>query len=190
MSARFFRLAFLFEGGLLVLALALDWLFGFSTFERIHWGWQTAVGGIIATFPLFLGMWGCARLPWEPIRRLLKELDERLIPLFLRCSHLELAMISLMAGVGEEALFRGVLQGGLARWLHPWVGLAVASLLFGLGHLITPTYAILAGLIGLYLGSLVWATEDLLLVMIAHSVYDYVALVYLIHRQRVRIGRH
>lgn len=187
MSAKLVRLAFFFEGGLLVLALALDWLFRFSTFERIHLEWQTAIWGIIATFPLFLGMWWCARLPWEPIRRVVRELDEKLIPLFLHCSHLELAVISLLAGVGEEALFRGVLQGGLARWLHPWVALSVTSLLFGLGHLITPTYAILAGLIGLYLGSLVWATQDLLLVMIAHSVYDYVALVYLIHRQRVRI---
>jgi len=44
---------------------------------------------------------------------------------------------------------------------------------------LTPTYAILATLIGVYFGGLVLWTENLLPAIIAHGVYDFAALVYL-----------
>jgi membrane protease YdiL (CAAX protease family) len=82
----------------------------------------------------------------------------------------------MAAGVGEEMLFRGVLQGVLARWLGTWEGLAVASLLFGLLHPISTTYVVVAGLLGAYLGAVWILSGNLLVVVIAHAVYDYLAL--------------
>ena len=60
---------------------------------------------------------------------------------------------------------------------RPWPGLAVASLLFGLLHPITPTYVAIAALLGAYLGAVWLATGNLLTVIVAHALYDFVALV-------------
>ena len=54
----------------------------------------------------------------------------------------------MTAGIGEELLFRGVVQALLERWLGPWIALGVASILFGLVHALTPTYALLAAFAG------------------------------------------
>jgi hypothetical protein len=67
-----------------------------------------------------------------------------------------------------------------------WIGLAVAALLFGLAHFITPTYAVLAGTMGLYLGWLWIDTGNLLVPITAHAVYDFLALAYL---AKIRPGR-
>ena len=42
----------------------------------------------------------------------------------------------------------------------------------------------LAGLIGIYLGWLLAATDNLLVPIVAHAAYDFLALVYLLHRDR------
>jgi membrane protease YdiL (CAAX protease family) len=52
--------------------------------------------------------------------------------------------------------------------------------LFGALHALTPTYAILATLAGAYLGSVWLITGNLLVVIIAHGFYDFIALVYLL----------
>ena len=68
----------------------------------------------------------------------------------------------------------------------PLPGLFAASILFGLAHLVTPTYAFLAGLVGLYLGWLYLASSNLLVPVTVHSVYDFVALTFLIRQHRRR----
>ena len=87
----------------------------------------------------------------------------------------ELALICVAAGVGEEMLCRGVI-GTLSHWLGPGAGLIVAGAVFGLLHPITPAYAILAGLIGVYLGGIWMVQGNLLSVMVAHALYDFLAL--------------
>src|SRR5262249_40898930 len=92
----------------------------------------------------------------------------------------DLAVISLVAGFGEEMLFRGVMQGVLGRWLGAGYGLTIAAVAFGLLHLITPTYALLATLCGVYFGGLILLTENLLVVIVPHALYDFLALLYLV----------
>ena len=67
----------------------------------------------------------------------------------------------------EELLFRGV--------LHPLAGPFWSNVLFGLAHFITPTYAVLAGLLGAYLGGLLELSENLLAPIITHGLYDFLA---------------
>src|SRR5262249_54526611 len=62
----------------------------------------------------------------------------------------------------------------------PWLGLAAASVLFGLLHAVTPTYAVLATLMGGYLGGLWMATGNILAPIIVHALYDFVVLYYLL----------
>jgi hypothetical protein len=54
----------------------------------------------------------------------------------------------------------------------------MASALFGAAHLITWTYAIIAALIGAYLGLLWMWTGNLLTPKITHAVHDLAALVH------------
>ncbi len=171
-----------FEGGLLLLAWLLGWLVGLPPLERWSWSVEDAALGVAAVLPLLvlylLGM----RWPLGSLKRIKQVLEEVVRPLFQACTALDLVLISLLAGLGEEALFRGVLQEGLGRWLGPWPGLLLASALFGLAHCVTPTYAVLAALIGVYLGGLWLFTGNLLVVVVTHALYDLVILILLRRR--------
>ena len=58
----------------------------------------------------------------------------------------------------------------------------IASLLFGLLHPISLAYVVVAAALGAYLG-LVWMySGNLLTVVVAHALYDFVLLVYLVRR--------
>src|SRR5262249_41277497 len=93
---------------------------------------------------------------------------------------------------GEEMLFRGVFQAVFSRWTHPhaWIAIALASILFGLLHAITITYALLATAMGVFLGWLWMLSDNLLTVVITHGLYDFLALVYLlrIHKGPQTVG--
>ncbi len=102
--------------------------------------------------------------------------EDKLGPLFVGATFTELALLSLMAGVGEEALFRGVVQEVLAGRLPPWGALLAAGGLFGLAHWVTPTYAVLAAVVGVYLGLLYLASGNLLAPIVTHALYDLAAL--------------
>lgn len=177
------RIAVIVEGGLAVLAVALGWLLGCPPVDEIHWTAAGLATGAAASVPLLGLLWVCVRAPFRPFTNLMRVVDEMLVPMFRHCGAIELAVISLLAGVGEEMLFRGVIQEVVADWVggQPgvWIGLAVAALLFAVAHLITPTYALLAGLMGLYLGGLWIYTDNLLVPITTHATYDFLALVYL-----------
>ena len=92
--------------------------------------------------------------------------------------------ISLIAGISEEAFFRGAIQGSLADRVNVILAVVLASALFGAFHLLTWTYAIIAAFIGAYLGMLWIGTGNLLTPMITHAVYDFAALVYFFRFRR------
>jgi len=107
-------------------------------------------------------------------------------PLFGNWSVLQLFVISRIAGISEEAFFRGAIQGSLGDRVGVYIALVMASLLFGAFHLITWTYAIIAAFIGAYLGMLWIWTGSLLTPMVTHGVYDFAALVYFLRVYRKR----
>lgn len=184
MQPKTIELAIFFEASLVALAWGLGWLLSVPPLDQVHLRWEAAAWGAVVTVPALLAMLGCARSSLGAFRRLMAEIDLHVIPLFRGASYLQLVLLSAVAGIGEEALFRGVLMGWLGKFMNPWLALGISGILFGLGHLITPTYAILAGLLGCYLGSLVILCNNLLVAMVAHALYDYVALNYLIGRKR------
>lgn len=91
-------------------------------------------------------------------------------------SWLVLFLLCVFAGVGEELLFRGAVQGWLAGHTNTTLALLVASVLFGLVHYASFTYFVVATGLGLVLGLAYAITDSLLLVMVWHGVYDMVAL--------------
>jgi membrane protease YdiL (CAAX protease family) len=99
---------------------------------------------------------------------------EVLVPLFARFDALSILVIGAMAGIGEEWLFRGVLQ--------PVAGVLVASLLFGLAHVGNRgmlVFGVWAAGMGFLLGALAHATGGLTAPIVAHGVYDMLALAYI-----------
>jgi membrane protease YdiL (CAAX protease family) len=181
-------LAVVFEGGLGVVALALGRWLGCPPLETLRWTPAAFGLGAAAGLPMMVLLLATVRFPVWPFSDVLRVVDELLVPLFRRCRVVDLALISVLAGLGEEMLFRGVIQEWAARWVEgpsgPWVGLAVAAVLFGLAHAITPSYVVLAGLMGLYLGLLWIVTGNLLVPILAHAVYDFLALAYLVKVRR------
>ncbi len=181
-----------FEGGLAIAAIAVGWVIGFSPLQKLPHAeieWPNIlfdVGvGVLAAAPMFAGLWVMERLPLKSLRKIGEIVERTLVPLFKECSLADLAVISLMAGVGEEILFRGLIQGGLSHWIGdsygPWIALAITSIVFGFAHAITRTYIVLAALAGGYLGLLFILTDSLIPSIVAHAVYDFGALAYLLH---------
>jgi len=189
-----------FEGGLALVALAAGWSLGYSPLRAIPVGvglaaHARAVGvGVIATVPLLLTLFAALvaseRHGSGPFRELRLLTEQLLPPLFSGTSIAQLGAVSIFAGLGEELLFRGLIQSGLATYLAgiggPVLPLLVASTLFGLAHPISRRYVIVAGLVGLYLGTLLHFTGNLLAPVTTHALYDWIALVTLLRRRPAR----
>ena len=129
--------------------------------------------------PLVGGLVWCLRTSWPPVVRLIERIDAEVAPLFQGIGPFGLALLAALAGLGEEALFRGVAQPWLAGLLSPWPAVALTSLAFGLLHPVSLAYAILAAMAGAYFGALVVLSGNLLVPVVAHAGYDLVALLVL-----------
>jgi hypothetical protein len=169
------RLAVLFEGGMAVLAYFIGLVTPYDPLDATVWDVAGLGFGIAASVPMLLFFAGCLLWPVGPLRSIKHFSDDVITPLFRRCTIGDLALISILAGFGEEMLFRGVLQAALCDWLGTWPGLAIASVIFGLFHPFTPFYILLATLVGAYLGAVWLWSENLLAPIIAHATYDFVA---------------
>lgn len=98
-----------------------------------------------------------------------------------------IVFISLCAGVGEEALFRGGFQTLLGDIVGVPAGIALSSAVFAVIHLGKPVITALLFVVGAMFGVVYWLTESLLAVMIGHALYDIWALRFL-HREFLRLG--
>lgn len=170
------KLAIVFEGGLVVIAVLLSLLLELPLLDWVRPRASMIGWGILLTTPLLLGLWMSKRSRWRPLANLFAEIEETVVPLFATTSTAGLAVISTLAGIGEEALFRGVMQSVLTGSLGTVVALLVTSTVFGLVHYVTRTYAVMAGAIGLYLGVLALTFDTLVVPMIVHALYDFLAL--------------
>jgi membrane protease YdiL (CAAX protease family) len=99
---------------------------------------------------------------------------ETIVPLFGGLSMPGAIAIGAAAGIGEEWLFRGIVQ--------PLVGLIAASVLFGVAHVggvrMLP-FGVWATGMGLIMGTLTIVTGGLTAPIVAHGVYDMLALEYI-----------
>jgi len=105
-----------------------------------------------------------------------RTVEERVAPLFVGSSAATVALVAALAGVGEEALFRGVIQTALLDRVPAWAAVGLTAAAFGLAHALSVTYALLAALVGGYLGWLHLVSGNLLVPILAHGFYDFVAL--------------
>jgi uncharacterized protein len=175
------------EGGLLLLGWALSRWLDIRLADQLHLSFRAILLGVLASLPLLAGLRWTLRTRSKPIQRLVQVVQDQLGPLVASRSAAELALVAALAGLAEEVLFRGVMQGELGRRLPDFVALVLTSAAFGLAHFLTFSYALLAALAGLYLGALYWAQGNLLIPIVAHALYDFVALVQLARMYRARM---
>ena len=120
------------------------------------------------------GLIGVSRL-WTRYSRIGRALAQHLASMLGTLTGANVVVLALASGLGEELFFRGALQ--------PRVGLVLASLLFGLAHLVPrrelAAWAGFAALAGIFLGGLFEATGNLLAPVIAHVLVNGVNLRWL-----------
>jgi CAAX protease family protein len=148
-----------------VLLRRLDGI-GYAIEWRKGFGWR-----IVLTFALFAAI----AIPLG-IRMHFLAWD----PAFARLRSLPLAALGILFFTAwpEEFLFRGLLQNLLSRtFRNPWAGLAVASVIFGLSHILHSPYpnwkyVILATIAGLFYGHAWMKTGSLLPAVLVHALVD------------------
>lgn len=191
-------LGILMEGGLGLVGLCGTWLFHIRLHRNVDWSWHGLLLGILGTIPLLLVLPIVELAPGRAFARLRLLYDELLAPLFRPVRLRDLFLISLAAGLGEEIFFRGFLQSGLERVIPNWgnvlglmelntfLAIASSAILFGLCHPISGLYVTVTALMGFYLGVLFSVTGNLLVPIVAHGFYDFLALLYLARWRRPR----
>jgi len=90
---------------------------------------------------------------------------------------LNLVLVAVFAGVGEELLFRGVLQRLFIKLFNnPWAGILVTAFIFSAIHL--QFYGFIPRFIlGILLGLIYWYSGSLWPAIIAHFAYDAFAVI-------------
>lgn len=148
--------------------------------QRIAWyrviapTWQDTVLGVLLTaVMLALAVAGSAASERWAAWAFLKRWMFQVSPLLAEIPPKEMVLLSVVAGFGEEALFRGVIQ--------PLSGIWLASLLFAVIHVLRWDSDGIKMILfympfGLLLGGLYWWTDNLWGCCVAHTLYDLVAL--------------
>lgn len=179
-SQRFFLLGC----GLEVILGALGLLAMWPLNRPFHHWWRVDFGivcaGTAATLPLLALFYLILRARRGPLFPIRIWLESQLRPLLQPWSVWQMGLLSLLAGGSEELFFRGALQGWITQIWGNAPAIVVASIAFGAMHAVHFSYAILATLLGLYLGALYWFTQSLVAPALAHALYDFLALLLLL----------
>lgn len=83
--------------------------------------------------------------------------------------------VALLAPIGEELLFRGVLYQSLAKHLPGWPAIGLSGLAFGLTH-IEPFVIVLTFPLGMALAWMMRRTGTLVVPIVAHAVFNLIGV--------------
>ncbi|MGE6289363.1 CPBP family intramembrane glutamic endopeptidase [Aeromonas media] len=142
--------------------------------------------GLLLAWPALLGPGGAIR--WRPLALLMLPLAALLITAWqLGALKPEVGLPHwwwlfalnnlVFTCVAEEALFRGLIQQGVASRSKPWLGLLVASLLFGAAHLAGgPLLVLFAALAGACYGLAFLLSGRLSVAIAIHFLFNFAHL--------------
>ena len=195
----FMVMALCLEGAVLVAAIGLGWVFGIDPWESFRCTFAGILWGLFATVPLLCLMYGILRSHWLPIVTLCDMVVRILGPPLRACRWYDRLVLAAMAGLCEELMFRGFLQVWLAGdqaasmgSIRFVVALLGSNLVFGLLHPLTCMYVLLVAATGCYLGVVGWLDPipetghpNLIVPVIAHGVYDWIAFTVIVRKARL-----
>ncbi|MCA9185179.1 MAG: CPBP family intramembrane glutamic endopeptidase [Pirellulaceae bacterium] len=184
MQRPFLAAAVLFEASLGLLALLLAHLLG-SPWLPAHWlSPQSIVVGIavaaFATLPTLALAILLDRSQHPSFQEVGRFVRRHLLSYCRDCSTFELALLAFAAGLGEELLFRIFLQQWLSTMLPIVAAVALAGIAFGGLHCVSPTYVLIATLMGCYLGLLLVVFHNPWVPIATHALYDWLIIRYLL----------
>lgn len=174
-----FALILLSQLAIVAVGMFLIWAFSVQIpdahIERLN---AVAIGTLLAivTFLLFAVIY---RFGGRFAQALLND-THRVSGIFSGYSLVHIACVAALAGVGEELLFRGFLQTWLGNHFAITWAILVASIIFGLLHYLSHAYFISVTLMSAAFGVAYYVTDSLLMVMVWHGVYDFIALLVLV----------
>jgi membrane protease YdiL (CAAX protease family) len=182
----FFKVACYFEGSLIIVAIVLGWIADIDPFANIIFSETAVFYGIIGTIPLFIFFVALYQIQIDAFQQVKRTLLETLAPSMHRYHWTDLFVLGAIAGITEEILFRGVIQPWMESSWGMTSGLIASSIIFGLVHAVTPLYALLATLVGIYLGLAMdyGGERNLLTPIIIHGLYDFLAFLVIVHTYR------
>jgi membrane protease YdiL (CAAX protease family) len=182
----FFKKACSFEAALIPVSVVLGWIAGINPFAYLHFSESAIACGVIGTMPLFLLFLAMEQMQAESVIKIKNVLYETLGPSLHRYHWTDLLILASIAGLSEELLFRGIIQPWLESSWGMTAGLVGSNIIFGLAHAVTPLYAVLATFVGIYLSlSLDYGGDrNLLVPIIIHGLYDFLAFVALMRAYR------
>lgn len=94
----------------------------------------------------------------------------------IKFSWSQIVVVSIFVGIAEELLFRAAIQTLLASHTNIYIGILVSSLIFGVIHFSSISYAILSFIIGITLGVAYSVSQSIEFVVVWHIVVDLIGL--------------
>jgi len=174
-----YRQAMVIQWGLALVALGL-WVFnarewsGLGLVPFFGWGLGGVLVGTIAMGFAILRQRRQALADDDALARLRGRMSR--LELMLPHSREELALflkLSLTAGICEELLYRGYLIWYLSHWFAVYPAAALASLLFGIGHVYQGWRGVITtGFVGAFLSAVYLVTGSLYAGMVMHALMD------------------
>ncbi|MFN4152635.1 MAG: lysostaphin resistance A-like protein [Candidatus Sericytochromatia bacterium] len=157
--------------------LSLDKL---NPFIGININLNTILISIIATIVL-LSLSLSIVYTYAPLKKALEVIETMIIS---KLKPVDIIPIALLSGVGEEFFFRGILQNE--------IGIIPSSLIFGLLHFPGKDfwiYSFWAFFGGLYFGNIYSYTNNLFIVVLAHTLNNLISLTFWIYLRKKSITK-
>jgi CAAX protease family protein len=147
---------------------------GLGLVPHFGWGFRGVLAGmVIAGFAVVRQRIQVLK-DGEALARLRTRM--RRLELMLPHSRAELSFffkLSITAGLCEELLYRGYLIWYLSHWLSIYPAAAIASLLFGIGHVYQGWRGVITtGVVGAFLSAVYLLSGSLYLGMVMHALMD------------------
>lgn len=178
----------LFSIGFIVIAFGVGWVLDVSPLTNLTWNWSDLGIGALAALPMFAFFQLAFHTRIAAFRKIKQFLLDELGPRIEHGSILELFILSIFIGLGEEMLFRGVLQSWAMQY-GVVAAIVFTNLLFGIVHSVTRLYVVIAALMGVYLSLLLvsFSPQNLLIPITTHTIYDFLCFIAImrLYRQQV-----
>jgi len=115
-QSQFLMGAGVFEGAILFLAFVGGWLTGFHPTATLYWSAQDFGLGVLATGPMLILLLICFLSRSKGMLQVREFVRQTIGPYLSESRWFDIVLLALLAGVCEEAFFRGF----LFLWIQEW----------------------------------------------------------------------